>query len=140
MELTNNFDLDEFLQSRTADANNYEEQYTPPDEVIENIRQLCINVLQPLRDELGEGIHISSGYRCKRLNDKKKGAVNSDHMKGMAADIQFELPNSLSNQILFDKVIELGLPFRQLIDEKNYEWVHVSYNVNDNKKQILHLL
>jgi hypothetical protein len=31
------------------------------------------------------------------------------------------------------------LPFCQLIDEKNFSWVHISYDKNNVKRQILHL-
>ncbi|MBD8981064.1 MAG: peptidase M15, partial [Bacteroides cellulosilyticus] len=33
----------------------------------------------------------------------------------------------------------LGLPFDQLIDEKNFAWVHVSYRERANRKQVLAL-
>ena len=42
------------------------------------------------------------------------------------------------NEILFNLVRKLHLPFDQLINEYNYSWVHVSYSPR-NRKQILHL-
>ena len=44
----------------------------------------------------------------------------------------------LENKKLFDLIIKLNLPFDQLIDEKNYQWIHVSYS-SKPRKQILHL-
>lgn len=35
-------------------------------------------------------------------------------------------------------IVEMGLPFDQLIDEYGYDWIHVSYKPN-GRKQILHV-
>jgi uncharacterized protein YcbK (DUF882 family) len=43
--------------------------------------------LQVLRDYLGKPIKINSGYRSPAHNAKVKGAKNSMHVKGKAADI-----------------------------------------------------
>ncbi len=57
-----------------------------PADAIENIRILAKH-LQVLRDELGEPIHINSGYRSANYNRKINGAKNSQHVLGKAADI-----------------------------------------------------
>lgn len=57
-------------------------------------------------------------------------------MLGLAADITAGSPSK--NKILFKLIQELELPFDQLIDEKNYRWIHVSFS-NKPRKQILHL-
>jgi hypothetical protein len=57
-------------------------------------------------------------------------------MTGLAADITVGSP--YDNKLLFNLIIDLDLPFDQLIDEKNYSWVHVSYS-NKPRKQILRL-
>jgi zinc D-Ala-D-Ala carboxypeptidase len=85
-------------------------------------------------------IIISSGFRCKKLNDAIKGANNSQHMalNGFALDI--ETPMDRNNKDLFD-YIKNNLDFDQLIWEfgtdKNPAWIHVSYRKNGNRKQIL---
>ena len=38
---------------------------------------------------------------------------------------------------IFDNVIEMGLDFDQMINEFDYKWIHISYNSNKNRKQIL---
>jgi len=132
IQFTNNFTLQELLltEHRNFDA----EQYNPPAEVIENLKALCINVLQPLRDALGTPIKINSGYRCPSLNKAIKGAKNSQHMTGQAADI-IDLTNG--NQFLFKKIKELNLPFDQMIDEFGFRWIHVSYDPKRNRREIL---
>lgn len=55
-------------------------------------------------------------------------------MTGHAADI-VDLTNG--NELLFKKIIELNLPFDQIIDEFGFRWVHVSYDSKRNRKDIL---
>ena len=55
----------------------------------------------------------------------------------MAADITGG--SKEENKKLFDLIQKLNLPFRQLIDEKNFSWVHVSYNPADIKRQVIRL-
>ena len=135
MKLTNNFHLDEFINSDTAKAKKIEN--IPTAEHIENIKALTERVLQPIRDELKKPIKINSGFRSKELNDAIKGAATSQHMNGEAADIT--LGTKTANKTLFNAIKKHG-EFDQLIDEQNYTWVHVSYKRNGkNRKQILHL-
>lgn len=58
-------------------------------------------------------------------------------MKGQAADITGGTREE--NKKLFDLAQELNLPYCQLIDEKKFAWVHISYDKNNVKRQILHL-
>ena len=103
------------------------------------MEDLVNNVLDPLREAYGKPIRVTSGYRCEALNKSVAGAKNSDHLKACAADIVGTPNNKAENRKLFELVQSLGLSFRQLIDEYNYSWVHVSYDKTDNKNQILHL-
>lgn len=90
MRLSKNFTLGEFLRSATAERheNIVAEQYNPPDEVISNLSYLCNQTLQPIRDVLGASMKITSGYRCKLLNDLVGSSDRSQHLLGQAADIQ----------------------------------------------------
>jgi zinc D-Ala-D-Ala carboxypeptidase len=136
MQLTANFYLNEFLISQTASRLGIDN--TPPDHVINNLRLLCENILQPLRDNYGPVI-VTSGYRCLELNTAIGGAVNSQHLEGKAADIHIPgMPNDqlariIASQFQFDQVI---LEFYTL-GKPDSGWVHVSYNVDGNKRQEL---
>lgn len=44
----------------------------------------------------------------------------------------------IANKLLFDNIKELKLPYDQLIDEHNYNWIHVSYGPR-NRRQIIHI-
>ena len=43
--------------------------------------------LDNIREDYGLPLYITSGYRCKELNNKLNGSKTSQHMKGQAADI-----------------------------------------------------
>ena len=128
------FTIDELCKSNTAKAKGIDN--SPSDEIIHNLTLLVDKVLDPLRESYGKAIRVNSGYRCPALNKVVKGSKTSQHMKGLAADIT--VGSTTMNKELFDLVIKLDLPFDQLIDEKNFSWVHVSYSPKP-RKQILHL-
>jgi hypothetical protein len=105
-------------------------------EVEDNLIALVSAILDPLRDKYGKPITITSGYRCKELNRAVGGVSNSQHMTGEAADITVK--SKTGNRQLAKMIVEMGLPFDQMIDECNYDWVHVSYKrVGNNRRQIL---
>lgn len=97
MKLSNNFSLNEFLVSQTAErigGEILEQQSNPSSDVVRNLRYLTIKTLQPMRTLLKTSMSISSGYRCELLNTAIKGSKTSQHIKGEAADI------SLSSEFL----------------------------------------
>ena len=134
MMLSKNFSLDEFINSNTAKRLCIEN--TPNYKQKESLKRLCDNVLQPLRDILGQ-IRISSGFRHKLLNSAINGAYLSQHTKGEAADCNYYINGDKRNDILFTTIIENELPFDQLINEFDYSWIHISHKEKNNRKQIL---
>ena len=85
IQLSPHFKLNEFTKSRTARENGIDN--TPPPEAVENLRALCCHTLEPLREALGLPIIITSGYRCKALNERiTHHSDSSQHMSGCAAD------------------------------------------------------
>ena len=128
------FTIKELCKSSTATQKRIDN--TPNSEIVNNLKQLVDQVLDPLRKRYGKPIKVNSGYRCEQLNKAVKGAVNSQHIKGLAADIT--AGSVEENKVLFQLVQELNLPFDQLIDEKNFSWIHVSVS-NKPRKQVLHL-
>ena len=128
------FTIKEMCSSSTAQSKGIDN--TPTAETISNLTELINNVLDPLREMYGKPIRVSSGYRSEQLNRNVNGSKSSQHRLGMAADIT--TGDVIENRKLF-QLIQLNLPFDQLIDEKNFSWVHVSYNPKGNRKQILKL-
>ncbi len=129
------FTIAELCASSTATAKDIDNTPTPG--ITQNLERLVANVLDPLREAWGKPIVVTSGYRCPELNKAVGGAKNSHHMQGMAADIS--TGNKVDNRRLFQKILDLGLPFTQLIDEKGFSWIHVSYDTSNLKRQVLKL-
>lgn len=130
-----NFTIQELTASTTAESEKINNEPTP--EAVKNLKLLVDRVLDPLRDAYGKPIRVNSGYRSPALNKAVKGSKTSQHVKGQAADITAE--SEQENKKLFELAQKLNLPFCQLIDEKNFSWVHISYDKNNVKRQILHL-
>ena len=57
-----------------------------PEFVKKNVQELAEN-LQVIRDVYGK-IDLTNSYRCKKHNADVGGSVNSQHLKGKAADIK----------------------------------------------------
>ena len=132
--ISRNFSYREFECSATADAHmicNVIRTF----EVRDAIYELVEEVLQPLRDEIGEPIDISSGYRCPELNAFiPRSSPTSQHTKGEAADIK---ARSLSPLDLARVIVRMGLPFDQLILYPTF--VHVSHKMGGPQRgQILY--
>ena len=130
------FTIQELTKSATASRKGINN--TPDESVKRNLNLLVDNILDPLREAYGAPIIVTSGYRCGRLNKAVGGAAKSQHMYGQAADIRTVSDKPSDNKKLFDLIRELKLPYDQLIDEYNYNWVHVSYS-SRNRRQILHI-
>lgn len=83
--LTPHFTLLEFTESATARRHGIAN--TPPPEAVKNLRSLCTHTLEPLREALGLPVIITSGFRCKALNDIiAHRSHQSQHLTGQAAD------------------------------------------------------
>ena len=130
MKLSDNFYLSEFLRSRTAIERDFKEQFNPPCHVHENLKNLIDNVLQPLRTRFNDYMYITSGYRCKRVNDAVGGVANSDHLTGRAADVTCK-----DLEAIWILAIEMQLPYKQMIWYKEKNIIHLSYDESDVKRE-----
>lgn len=116
MQLTPNFNLDEF---KSKDGASF------PAEVVQNLSTLAVQ-LQALRDEVKKPITITSGYRSKEHNLKIGGALDSYHVRGMAADIQVsgmtpkQVYDTIEKLIKEGKMMEGGLGLYKT-------WVHYDH-------------
>ena len=139
MKLSKNLSLAEATKSTTAKRlgiNNLPDEWAT-----ENLRQVAINVFQPLRDAFDCPIFVSSGYRGPELNSAIGGSTRSQHMEGRALDLDADVFGRCTNSQIFNYIKE-NLEFDQLIwefgDSDNPDWVHVSYVYGgDNRKRCL---
>jgi zinc D-Ala-D-Ala carboxypeptidase len=137
MNLTANFTLAEMVKSDTALRHDMDN--TPGEAEIENLKRLCEQVLQPVREHFNTGVKVNSGFRHPEVNAKVGGSKTSDHCKGQAADIEIPgIPNADLAVWIMD-----NLEYTQLILEfytpgvPDSGWVHVSYDPANLKKQNL---
>jgi len=139
MKLSKYVSLAEVTKSDTASRRGISNEPTP--EHLENLKTICTEVFDKVREHFGVPIYISSGYRSAALNKAIGGSSTSDHNLGRALDLDQDFrSNGITNMDVF-KFIKDNLEFDQLIYEfgnsKNPDWVHVGYRKGANRKQIL---
>lgn len=138
MKLSQNFSLKELTHSSTA--NYHKVDNTPGRLELENLKKLCNEVLQPIRNKWGDSIFVNSGYRNPILNRLVGGSTTSQHILGQAVDIT--VGSKSSNKKLFDLIVGMierkEITVGQLISEKDYSWIHISLPYK-KVNQILHL-
>ena len=137
MKLSQHFSYQEFIKSQTASRKGIKNE--PDDAQLYNMKMICANILEPVRDNFGGPVIITSGFRSPELCVAIGSSTNSQHAKGEAAD--FEIPGT-SNKDVADWIHE-NLVYDQLILEffdgkdPNSGWIHCSHKGNDNRKQYL---
>ena len=137
MKLTANFSLNELTKSQTAERKGIDN--TPSAEHQENLKKLCENVLQPIRDHFEQVVSVASGYRSPVLCAAIGSKSTSQHARGEAADFEIF---GISNKELADW-IHYNTNYDQLIleywkeSDPNSGWVHCSYSESNNRRQYL---
>ena len=137
MNLSRNFTLQELIKSDTAirlDINN-----NPNSGQIEKLKDLCENILQPVRDHFGR-VKVTSGFRSEQLCIKIGSSVNSQHAKAEAAD--FEVIGT-DNAELFDWIKANLTPDQLILEfytpgEPNSGWIHCSWIPEGRRASFLH--
>lgn len=133
MRISKHLNLAELTRSESAKRAGISNM--PTKEHLNNLTVLAEKVFEPIREHFGVPIHISSGYRSKELNKLVKGSNTSDHCEGRAIDIDLDgSDKDVTNKMVFD-YIKNNLSFKQLINEFDYSWVHVSYDPKDSKQK-----
>lgn len=139
MKLSKNLSLAEVTKSTTAKRLGIDN--TPDEWATENLRQIAVNVFQPLREAFGCPIYVSSGYRGPELNRAIGGSQRSQHMEGRALDLDADVYGNCTNSQIFNWIRE-NLEFDQMVwefgDSDNPDWVHVSFVYDGvNRKRCL---
>jgi uncharacterized protein YcbK (DUF882 family) len=86
MKLSENFELHELIKSQIAERKGISNN--PSTDQINNLKDLCLNVLQPIRSHFDSPVIISSGYRSPELCVAIGSKPTSQHSEGKAADIE----------------------------------------------------
>ena len=148
MKISKHISIEEAIKSQTAiryGINNY-----PNDEELANMVLVAQHCFEPLREWYGKPIGISSFFRCKELNRRIGSKDTSQHLAGSvsglnesAMDIDADIYNNgITNKQIFEWLRD-NVEFDQLIWEYGTDdepaWVHVSYRLNGNRKQVLRI-
>lgn len=138
MNISKYITLAEATTSQTAIRKNIPN--IPNEKELENMKYVAVNVFDKVREHFGKPIRVSSFFRCLRLNNAVGGSKTSQHVKGMAIDMQGT--NGLTNAEIFHYIKD-NLEFDQLIWEYGTEqepaWVHVSLVKGKNRKKVLYV-
>lgn len=125
-----NFKFSELIYSEKAIKNNINNM--PDIDSLDNMLDLIVYCLQPIRDYIKKPMIITSGFRNIEVNKLVNGVKNSQHTKGQAVDFHI---NGLSIPKTIELIIKSGVEFDQLINEHN-NWVHISFVKGKNRKEI----
>ena len=137
MNLSRNFSLQELIKSDTAIRKGINNN--PNAGQIEKLKELCENILQPVRDHFGR-VKVTSGFRSSELCVAIGSSVNSQHARAEAADFEVmgvdnaELADWIYKNLSFDQLIlEFYTP-----GEPNSGWIHGSYIPEGRRASFLH--
>lgn len=131
--------LEKLCKSQAALRHEIDNQ---PDAIqLHNLKLLIEKVYDPLCEHFQRSIPISSGFRSRQLNSIIGGAKNSQHATGQAIDLDCDGDGTpITNNAVFYWLYN-NVEFTQLIwefgDDRSPAWVHVSYDPNNLKKQVL---
>ena len=132
MKLSKYITLEEFERSQTAQRRGMSNKMSMAQRVA--AEQLCIIVLDVIREYYGSALIITSGFRGQALNRLVKGSPKSQHCYGEAAD--FYVVGVALGTIFEDiKSGKIPIEFDQLIYEGT--WIHISYRPLNQRKECL---
>ena len=121
MQLTEHYTSEELSFSQLATRRGISNE--PTDLIIESLKLVAENLLEPLYSVYGDKLILLSGYRVRMVNVAAGGSRHSDHEFGQAVDINVK---GMSPTELWKEIALSDLKFDQLIYEHK-QWVHISY-------------
>ena len=133
------FSIGEMTRSDTARRLGIDN--TPSDDIKKNLTLFINTVLDPIREDWGGPIIVSSGYRCPELNAKVGGAKTSGHQYGYCADLQvkggMKKIRELAN-FIFEWMKDHKMKFNELLFEHSggVTWLHFCWIGKDGKQRM----
>lgn len=160
-KLSQNFTLEEMIASSTAKAKGISN--VPTAQHKNNLKYLCVSILEPLRALLNEkyktynkkavknvSIKVSSGYRSSALNKAVGGSATSAHVSGLAVDfgVIINFTDGTKANIPYTETYENvkawvkagKLSLDQCIQERSKNgstWIHIGVKPDNNRKQFM---
>ena len=112
---------------------------TPNEEETANLQKLA-EFLEQVKEALdGKPIMVTSGFRCKAVNDSVGSSDKSQHRTGSAAD--FKVPGMTPDAVV-RTIIAAGLPYDQIIREFSDPvagggWTHISISDTPRRQALI---
>ena len=130
------FSISEMTRSNTARRLGIDN--TPSDDIKKNLTLFIEKVLDPIREDWGGPISVSSGYRCPELNAKVGGAKTSGHQYGFCADLQVKGDLRKFSNFVKDWMKNHKMSFDELLYESSggVTWLHFCWIGKDGKQRM----
>ena len=132
--MTPHFTLAELTETSHRQFDN-----TPNETELANLQKLA-EFLEQVKEALdGKPIMVTSGFRCKAVNDSVGSSDKSQHRTGSAAD--FRVPGMTPDAVV-RTIIEAGLPYDQIIREFSDPvagggWTHISISDTPRRQALI---
>ena len=133
------FSIEELTKSATAKRLGIDN--TPSDNIKKNLTLFIEKVLDPIREDWGGPIIVSSGYRCPELNAKVGGAKTSGHQYGYCVDLQVKGGMKKIRELadfIFEWMKDHQMKFDELLWEHSggVTWLHFCWIGKDGKQRM----
>ena len=130
------FSIDEMVRSATAKK--YGIDNRPSQDILNNLVLFIETVLDPIREDWGSPIIVSSGYRCPELNKAVGGVNTSGHMYGFCADLQVKGDLRKFSCFVKDWMMKHKMSFDELLYESSggVTWLHFCWIGKDGKQRM----
>ena len=135
-KLSEHFTLGELCKTSAKGVDN-----TPSHAAVLNLKNLCENWLEPLREKSGGPILINSGFRSEAVNMAIGGVKGSNHLTGCAVDIRVTgLEQAIRYAcILLDISEESKRDYDELLIERSPKgtyWLHFAVRPKENRSKV----
>jgi hypothetical protein len=136
MKLSDHFTIGELTKTSAMGIDN-----TPSHAAVLNLKNLCENWLEPLRQRYNKPILINSGFRSEAVNKAIGGVKGSNHLTGCAVDIRVTGPEQAIRYacILLDIADESKRDYDELLIERSPKgtyWLHFAVRPSGNRKKV----
>ena len=131
-KLTPHFTLEELTVTKSGLSN------IPNIEQINQLRILCRDILEPLRDYVGSSIIVDSGFRSPYVNKAVGGVITSQHLRGQAADIRSSVQSDMHLWADINDLVSIGtFNIGQCIWYRKSHFIHISLPTSKLKNQFI---